>query len=250
MKENIQITRYKELDENFNSIIELHKLISKSTNLDGHLIYFDPNFILFFENLIKNSNTDFIYVLKINSILSGFIHLKLFENTIFLNNICLNESCQGKGIGRQFLNESLRLVYDGSQEIFELDVFLSNVKALKWYLSLDLKIQKRSSWTQIVKDAHNEIHDFISILSFLKDSNGFNSVFNDDIKVATIVNNTTILIHDLLFVEKIPSQYTIITNQDIKKIKRGHYQFIDLEISARMKGRVKDVFDNLNKTNA
>ena len=45
-KENIQITRYETVDEDINSIISLHKLISKDSNLNEHLIYFDSNFLL------------------------------------------------------------------------------------------------------------------------------------------------------------------------------------------------------------
>lgn len=251
MKEEIQITRYEIPDDDLTSIINLHKLISKETNLNEHLIYFDPNFIFFFENVIGNKTTDFVSVLKINNVLRGFIHFKLFENKIFLNNICLDESCQGKGLGKRFLKESLTLAYDGSQENFELDVFLSNRKALKWYVSLGLEIKKKSIWMKIVKDSDELNSEDTSEIYFLKDNNGFDSIFFRDNKVATIVNNKTILIHDLLCLEKLPSQtYTIITNQDVKKYCGSRYQFNDLEISARMNGRIKDVFDNLNTTNA
>lgn len=251
MKEVIQITRYEKVDDDFNTIINLHKLISKGTTVDGHLIYFDTNFPFFFKNVIRNKTTNFVSVLKINNVLSGFIHFKLFEDTIFLNNICLNESCQGKGIGKHFLKESLNLSYDGSQKIFELDVFLSNHKALKWYLSLGLEIQKKSTWKSIARDSNKLNIENISDIYFLKDNNGFDSIYSENNKVATIVNNRTILVHDLLILERISSQtYTIITNQDVKELSVSHYQFIVLEISARMNGKIKDVFNNLNETNA
>lgn len=251
MKEEIQITRYEKLDDDFKSIINLHKLISKETNLNEHLIYFDSNFTFFFENVIRNKATDFVSVIKINNVLNGFIHFKLFGNTIFLNNICLSELYQGKGLGKRFLKESLNLAFDGSQDKFELDVFLSNQKALKWYGSLGLEIQKKSIWTRIVKDSHILNSESISELYFLKDNNGFDGIFFRDKKVATIINNKTILVHDLFFLEKIPSQsFTVITNQNVKEISGSCYQFIDLEISARMNGPLKDVFDNLNKQNA
>ena len=57
-KENIQITRYEKVDEDINSIISLHKLISKDSNLNEHLIYFDTNFKLYFRNIGTNKKTD------------------------------------------------------------------------------------------------------------------------------------------------------------------------------------------------
>ena len=78
-KENIQITRYETVDEDINSIISLHKLISKDSNLNEHLIYFDLNFKFYFKNIVKNKTTDEMYIIKINDVLEGFIHFKLFE---------------------------------------------------------------------------------------------------------------------------------------------------------------------------
>lgn len=247
MKEKIEISRYDNIDDDFKSIIELHKLILEKTKLNKHLIYYDSNFPSYFINVIRNKTTDFISVLKINSVLSGFIHFKLFDNTIFLNNICLNESCQGKGFGKQFLKESLQLAFDGRPENFELDVLLSNQKALKWYTSLGLEIQNQSIWIRIV-DLQKLNNENTPDTQFLKDNNGFDSIYFNEEKIATIVNKNTIIVHNLNFLDKIPSQrYTVITNQDVKKISSIRYQFMELETSARMNGRLKDVFNNLNK---
>lgn len=244
-REEVQVVRYESVDGDFDSIIDFHKLISKGTNLEGHLIYFDENFILFFKNIIKNKESNFVSVLKINNVVSGFIHFKLFENTVFLNNICLKQSCQGEGIGKYFLKESLNLVYDGSQEKFELDVFLSNQKALKWYIKLGLEIQRKSNWIKIVKGSHKLKTENLSQTYFLQDNNGFDSIFFRNAKIATIVNKRTIIIHDVTFLEKISIEKydTVITSQDVSKFKFDDYEFILLETSARMNGRIKDVFD-------
>lgn len=250
MSDVIQITRYDRVDDDFNAIVELHKLISKGTNLYGHLIYFDANFPFFFRHVIANKTADFIYLLKINNAVSGFIHLKMFENTIFLNNICLNETCQGKGIGSYFLNETLKLVFDGSQENFELDVFLSNQKALRWYLSLGLEINKKSTWVKITSAPRQLDIENTPDMHSLKDNNGFDSISYRNNKVATIINNATMLIHDMAVFEIIPKQAsTIITNQSVKELDAGYYQFITLETAARMSGRIQDVFNTLKKIN-
>lgn len=246
MREEIEISRYEKVDKDFDSIIDLHKLISKGTNLEEHLIYFDDNFPLFFKKVINNKTFDFITVLKINKVLSGFIHFKLFENTIFLNNICLNISAQGNGMGKYFLKESLNLVIDETRENFELDVFLSNSKALNWYLNLGLEIQKKSTWVEILKEHQKNVDRKPSGIDFLDDNNGFKSIFYKKNKVGTFVNNKTILVHDLIILEKIlNTEYCIVSNQDLKIVHKNDYKFTVLEISARMKGKLKDVINNL-----
>lgn len=250
-KENIQITRYETVDEDINSIISLHKLISKDSNLNEHLIYFDSNFKFYFRNVVRNISTDYIYIIKIDNVLNGFIHFKIFEDTIFLNNICLSKLCQGKGIGSFFLKHSLMLAYKESLINFELDVFLSNNKALKWYKKLGLKTIKKSIWMEI-NDNHQKLNNEISTdIYYLKDGNGFESIFLKTNKIATIINNKTILIHDLNFIDKIPNQsYILVTNQDVSELIKKNYKCSELETSTRMKGSLKEVLHNLNEINA
>jgi hypothetical protein len=250
-KEKIQITRYETADEDLNSIISLHKLISKDSNLNEHLIYFDTNFKFYFKNVIRNISTDYIYIIKINNVLNGFIHFKIFENTLFLNNICLSKLCQGKGIGTFFLYNSLKLAFNENLINFELDVFLSNKRAFKWYQSLGLKINKKAIWMKISKKKHQLDFENSEDIYFSKDSNGFESIFFEETKIATIINNKTILIHDLIFINKIPSQsYILITNQDVTQLSKSHYKWTELETSTRMMGSLKEVLHNLNKLNA
>ncbi len=250
-KENIQITKYETVDEEINSIISLHKLISKESNLNEHLIYFDSNFKFYFKNIVTNKTTDEIYIIKINDVLEGFIHFKLFENTLFLNNICLSNSCQGKGIGSFFLKHTLMLAYKKSLINFELDVFLSNNRAFKWYQSLGLKINNKAIWMKISKKKHQLDFENSQDIYFSKDSNGFESIFFEKTKIATIINNKTILIHDLIFINKIPSQsYILITNQDVTQLSKTNYNCSEIETTTRMMGSLKEVLFNLNKLNA
>jgi hypothetical protein len=250
-KENIQITRYETVDDDLNSIICLHKLISKDSNLNEHLIYFDTNFKFYFKNIVANKTTDEIYIIKINDVLEGFIHFKIFENTIFLNNICLTKFCQGKGIGTLFLYNSIKLAFNENLINFELDVFVSNIKALKWYKKLGLKINKNSIWMKINNKNLTKNTETITNIYYLKDSNGFDSIFYKTNKIATIINNKTIIIHDLNYIDKIPSQsYIVITNQDVTQLSKTHYKCSELETSTRMMGSLKEVLHNLNKLNA
>lgn len=250
-KENIQITRYETVDDDLNSIICLHKLISKDSNLNEHLIYFDTNFKFYFRNVICNISTDYIYIIKIDNVLNGFIHFKIFENTIFLNNICLSKFCQGKGIGTFFLYNSIKLTFNENLINFELDVFVSNIKALKWYKKLGLRTVKKTIWMKISKKNHQLDFENSEDIYFSKDSNGFDSIFYKTNKIATIINNKTIIIHNLNYIDKIPSQlYILITNQDVTQLSKTHYKCSELETSTRMVGSLKEVLHNLNKLNA
>jgi len=243
-KENIEILPYNKIDENFAKLIELHQLISKHNKLTNHLIYYDTNFPLYFEKIVINSN-DLVFTLKLNGILDGFIHFKLFNDTIFLNNICLSENCQGKGLGKTFLKESLNLLNLADFNHFALDVFTSNQVAFSWYKNLGLEESKSMIWKQILPKNHKLKKN--SEITFKKDLNNFNSLFYKDDKIATLINNSTMLIHDLTFINQItPNNYMLITNQNTQLLTESNYELINLENSKRLEGKLSTVLNKLN----
>lgn len=247
MKDKIEILKYDRIDSDFNSIIQLHQSISENSSLNKYLIYFDSNFPLYFKKIIEQSQSDLIYIIKTNNEISGFIHFKVLNDTIFLNNICLNDNNQGKGLGKIFLKKSLDLLPDADLKYFALDVFLSNDRALFWYQSLGLNIISKSNWQKMLNNSIKEYKPLDIAIILKKDINGFDSIFIKENKIATIVNKTTLLIHDLFQMEMIPlSTYeNIITNQDTGNLNEK-YEFLQLETSVRMKGSFKNVFDKLN----
>ena len=248
MKEKLEIIRYNEADENLTVLIDLHKLISKYNKLNNHLIYYDANFPVYFEKLVGDSQSNYVFIFKLNGIIEGFIHFKIFNNTIFLNNICLTKNCQGKGFGKIFLNESLNFINNTDYKHFELDVFISNLPALLWYKNLGLEVTKSTMWKQLSPVNYQKNIKLSDELMFKKDLNEFNSLFFKDQKIATIINNSTMLFHDLTFINKIPlNNYTLITNQSTEFIDTSHFEIIDLETSVRMKCPIKIYLNNLNK---
>ena len=244
-KEKIEILRYNKVDENLNKLIELTKLISKynGVKLYNHLIYFDSNYPSYLEKVIEYSEYDYFF-LMINDNLEGFIHFKVINDNLFFNNFCMSEDCRGKGFGKMFLIKSLNLMNLVDYKYLAKDVFMSAQSAYLWYIKLDLKVTKSTMWKQL--SPINNIYDTFDKIVFKKDLNGFDSLFFNDLKIATIVNNTTMLIHDLTYIKKMPlNNYILITNQDTEFLEKGNFEIIDLDTSVRMICPMKTFLNNL-----
>ena len=245
-KEKIEIRRYNKVDENLDKLIELNKLISKynGVKLYNHLIYFDSNFPSYLEKVIEYSEYDYIFTLMINDNLEGFIHFKIMNNTLFFNNFCMSENYQGKGFGKMFLIKSLNLMNLPDFNYLAKDVFMSNQPAFLWYIKLGLEVTKSTMWKKL--SLINNNIDTIDEMTFKKDLNGFHSLFFNDVKIATIVNNTTMLIHDLTYINQMPlNNYILITNQDTEFLENGNFEITDLETSVRMVCSMKTFLNNL-----
>lgn len=245
-KEKTEILRYNKVDENLDKLIELTKLITKynGVTLYNHLIFFDSNYSSYLTNVIEYSEIDYIFILKMNDNLEGFIHFKVIDDTLFFNNFCVSEDCRGKGIGKIFLIKCLNLMNLADFEYLAKDVFLSAQSAYLWYIKLDLKVTKSTMWKQLI--LINNTNDAFDEMVFKKDFNGFNSLYFNDLKIATIVNNTTMLLHDLTYIKQIPlNNYILITNQDTEFLEKGNFKIIDLDTSVRMVCPMKTFLNNL-----
>lgn len=247
-KEKIEILRYNKVDENLDKLIELTKLITKynGVTLYNHLIFFDSNYSSYLTNVIEHSEIDYIFTLMINDNLEGFIHFKVIDDTLFFNNFCMSEDCRGKGLGKIFLIKCLNLMNLADFEYLAKDVFLSAQSAYLWYIKLDLKVTKSTMWRQLILLNRSDIN--CNEMVFKKDLNGFNSLFFNDLKIATIVNNTTMLLHDLTYIKQMPlNNYILITNQDTQVLENGIFEILDLDTSVRMICPMKTFLHNLQK---
>jgi ribosomal protein S18 acetylase RimI-like enzyme len=234
-KEKIEIVRYNKIDADLDKLIDLHKSISENNKLNSHLIYYDTNFKSYFEKIIIEPDFNYIFKLNVNNSLAGFIHFKLLKNTIFLNNICLEKKYQGKGFAKYFLLKSLNLLNKNDLHYFSLDVFISNQSAFLWYTKLGLEVTKSFAWKRILANKNYIDKEPLEEMIFKKDSNGFNSLFFKDSKVATIINNSTMLLHDLTSINQMPlNNYILITNQDTEFLEKGNFKIIDLDNALRM----------------
>jgi hypothetical protein len=245
-KEKIEILRYNKVDKNLDKLVELTKLITKynGVKLYNYLIFFDSNYSSYLTNVIEYSKSDYIFTLMINDNLEGFIHFKVIDDTLFLNNFCISEDCRGKGLGKTFLIKCLNLMNLADFEYLAKDVFLSAQSAYLWYIKLDLKVTKSTMWKQLV--LLNSSASNCNEMIFKKDINDFNSLYFNDVKIATIVNNTTMLLHDLTYINQMPlNNYILITNQDTEFLENENFEIIDLDTSVRMVCPMKTFFNKL-----
>lgn len=247
-KEKIEILRYKKVDKNLVELIRLNKLISKynGVNLQQHLIYFDSNYPSYLGKVIENSDRDYLYTLMINDNLEGFIHFKTISNTLFFNNFCMSENYQGKGLGKMFLVKCLNLMNIDNFKYLAKDVFMSNQPAFLWYIKIGLEVTQNSNWNKIVLVNNQKNYKLPEEMIFKKDLNGFNSLYFKKNKIATIINDSTMMLHDLTHIKEMPlNNYILVTNQNTEFLEKENFQIIELETSARMVCPIKKLYNNL-----
>ena len=80
----------------------------------------------------------------------GFCQIKTYENDpvmtdrteLYIDDLCVDESCRGKGVGKAVYNEILRYAKMRKCYHVTLNVWACNESAMKFYESLGLKVQK------------------------------------------------------------------------------------------------------------
>ncbi len=80
----------------------------------------------------------------------GFCQVKKYENDpvmtnrteIYIDDLCVEETCRGQGIGRTIYQEILRYAGMRKADSVTLNVWCCNESAIKFYESLGLKPQK------------------------------------------------------------------------------------------------------------
>lgn len=198
MKESLEIRRLYHEDD-IEELIFMHQDISVSNKLKGILIYYDYNFISFIKKALLNLN-EYFYGLFDNKDLVGFIHFKCFDKSLFLNNIYVKVAYRKGGTGKFFLKHVLS-VFRNDFDFFTLDVIKSNTHVYDWYLRMGLRCLVKKEWIKIIPNTTS----FKKKILFIRklDENGFDSVFVSDEKVATIINNQNLILHDLTLTNEI-----------------------------------------------
>jgi len=80
----------------------------------------------------------------------GFCQVKIYENDpviadhteIYIDDLCVDENCRGKGIGKAVYQEILRYAGMRKASSVTLNVWCCNESAMRFYESLGLKPQK------------------------------------------------------------------------------------------------------------
>lgn len=227
--------------DNVQLLCEMHKDISKYNNLKEVLIYYDNNFYNYLLKIIKDSD-QYFYGVFIENKLVGFLHLKIFNTTLFLNNIFLSENFRGGGRGSFFLKTVIES-FEESFDKFSLDVVISNEVIYSWYFRLGLKPIANSKWVRILKP-ERAITTKICLV-FKKDTNQFNSVFYKELKIATVVSKNKLIVHHLEFLDELfKLDYELYTQSSDEEILS--LDFIVLEETVRMEGDFKEFLNMLS----
>ena len=240
MKKEVYIKRLRNV-ECIDEIISMHKELFNTTELYGKLIYFDEAYEKFFKALLKDDK-HFIFGVFLNNNIRGFVHLRNIDQVLFLNNIFLDEVLRGNGMGTDILEEILNMSFikENSFVNLELDVLQSNIKVVKWYEKLGLNQNSTHIWYVVEKLNKTKKLDF----KVDYDSNCFKSIFLNHTKVATIINNSYINLHDMIGNDFDSSLPFIIKQETMRNIKGVN--FFEFETSIRMEGCISDILNNIN----
>lgn len=214
-KERIVFKKLDKTETNLSLIVALHQSIFTGTAFENNLIYYDPNFEDYL-NQILDSKNHYFYVVEFDENIQGFIHIRYINDFLFLNNIAINKDFKrlslGKGLIKFALNDVVT-VY-GKETKFKLDVFESNKIALNWYQNLGFQLESSKKWYSLQKRPSASFCAELNTIEKRKDANGFVSLFNISDKVATLIFDNLVL-HKSNSISKIDlSKYKNIISDD------------------------------------
>ena len=240
MKKEIQIKRQND-STYLTDLVLMHQEIFEDTELYGKLIYFDIAFRNYFKSVLKNKG-HYVYGIFAENKIQGFIHFRTFDNVLFLNNIFLSKYIRGNGIGTYVLNKVLNMsfVSENNFKQLTLDVLESNFRAKKWYEKIGLLQESIESWYYVKKSIPKINND----LKLIYDDNQFKSIFLNNVKVATVINESCIIIHNFEALD-FQSEFPFILKTKENYVKND-VQFSKFDSSVRMTGEISTVLKNTN----
>ncbi|SFI79616.1 GNAT family N-acetyltransferase [Myroides guanonis] len=239
MKKELSIKRLSD-DNYLFEIITMHKEIFIETEFYGRLIYFDDDFKNYFRTILSDKD-HYVFGIFSDNDIHGFIHLKAFSNTLFLNNIFLDESIRGNGNGTNVLKEVLNSAFIVNEDFvnIELDVLESNFKAKNWYRKIGLTPSIISHWYFLKKSTPLDIVN----LYLDYDLNGFKGVFLDNTKLGTIINDSSIIVHDLKVLDYKCNLLFIAKITGVPKV--SNIEFLQFDSSIRMNSKITNVLKTM-----
>lgn len=249
MKDQIIYRKYDSTKDDVNTLVCLHQSIFLESQFENNLIYFDPNFKNFFFK-ITVSKGNFIYVIEYLGEIIGFVHFKKIDDFIFLNNIAINVAQKSKGLGKRLLRFALIDISNNfHKEIkIKLDVFQTNENAFFWYLKLGFIKESDTAWFRLVN--HKNRNHFQNNFSIKLDENSFRGVFNNDTRLATIINNN-LLIHNYQIMKNsdLAIYDNVLINDSNLRISNGTSEstknLIKIDVSLRLVNELYKVLENI-----
>lgn len=117
-----------------------------------YTIYGCEQYTVFLQDQIEiqniGHNTQFVTYCEDGKLL-GYVELRSLPDALFLNNIAVLPEAQGRGIGKELLAEAIKITRAPAHYLFELDVFVSNLRAKNWYHRLGMRSVYEQFWLKI-----------------------------------------------------------------------------------------------------
>ncbi|MEQ6123432.1 GNAT family N-acetyltransferase [Pseudotenacibaculum sp. MALMAid0570] len=183
----------------------------------------------------------------------GYTEFKLFKEdfTAFLNIVAICNEFKGKGLGRNIFDYCRSNFFQQGYQNIELDVYATNVIALKWYLNYGfiktnlksfLKLEVKS---EKINDSEILINNYSQYIS-AKNTFGFyfiDVILRDTPYRLGIINND-LFIRGRFYIDLFPHINTIKTRLALKNIyflgvEKQFDNFIEIDQIIRMKLKLK-----------
>lgn len=227
-------------DSQLESLILMHKRIFLDTPLQEKLIYFDESFREYFRKVLSCSD-HYVFGVFSDSEINGFLHFRKYGSSLFLNNIFLNEKIRGKGTGTAVLNFILNMPFIIKEgfNFLELDVLESNVIAKKWYNKIGLVEIFRDIWYDV--ESNNCNNDLNLNFKIDVDQNNFKSLIYNDTKVATIISDFNMVVHDTIAFQYTGMKSKIYKTRNLLQSEKSCFKFSEIDSSIRMRAKISHI---------
>ncbi|WP_166783990.1 GNAT family N-acetyltransferase [Cryobacterium suzukii] len=168
---------------------KLHLDLARLSRVARFLIYDDAHFPDYLLSVLGDPDHAFTRPAG-SSNASGFCHLRIVDEGLFLNNIYLAPEYRRRGAGRKLLHDTILLLKTARHVSVELDVHESNMRALAWYRRLGFEEVDRTTWLFLGTPLAPESQPGICLRS---DDNRFSQIYSHDLHIGTRIGRRAIL---------------------------------------------------------
>lgn len=190
MSDEIEIRRWNTSERSIAILARMHIQLGRMSGVSEYLIYEDQNFPDYLTRVVDSAGRHAFLYLADPGPESGFCHVVVKEDNLFLNNIYVDERFQGLGLGSKLLRKSLQHLGGYNYSEIHLDLFDSNTRAGNWYLHMGFTPRQQTVWkfvgAPVRESSSNE-------LRLLKDANGFHQIYVGSFHAGSRINNHALL---------------------------------------------------------
>lgn len=188
--EKTEVSRWTPGTGHLNQLALMHRTLGRMSNVSDYLIYEDANFVPYLASALAALDRHAYFYDSRFGVDSGFCHIIVNGDSLFLNNIFVNPHYHGRGVGTQLLARSLKFLSAASYKSIELDIFASNAKAQGWYEKMGFAPRRQTAWRVFGQPtAPNSRHG----VSLKPDISGFQQIYVGRQHVGSRINERAVL---------------------------------------------------------